>query len=287
MKTENEQAFINSVRPLFWQRRLYRFVTIVGVIMFMASRTAEAWLWLLLSVPLTLIALVWSIVIEMRLEKRVWQRFAEGLTDVQSTTGQQFDSPAGVIGSIGDERWPQLLVNGHYGSYEVRLWQQTSIFNPDSSKHRTSLNYRILEIATKQDFYHVFIDSKSNSRGVFTNAMVALSRSVRDNQKLTVEGDVNKYFDIYVPSGDDYRSLVTLTPEKLLALRDYGKDFDVEFVNNKIYVISRSNIRNVTDVLTYQTEAFELLGAIGTNLVRTRTDIDSTIKVKQPVTIGL
>jgi hypothetical protein len=115
-------------------------------------------------------------------------------------------------------------------------------------------------------------DSKSNSHFGFSTAMNVLSLSVRGNQKLDVGGDAGKYFTIYVPPDDRYRSLLTLTPQKIMALRGFGTGFDVEFVGNKIFIITRDTIRNIKDALLYQDDVLGMLDNIGIDLRKVHND---------------
>ena len=85
-----------------------------------------------------------------------------------------------------------------------------------------------------------------------------------------------------MPTDARYESLVTLSPEKLLALRDYGTAFDVEFVGNKVYVITDHKIKNVRDVLVYQEGVLKLLENIGVDIIRKRDDVKDNLSVHTP-----
>lgn len=281
MTASSDDTFIQAVRPLFRLRNIYRALWILSIIILIAS--SDSWFFF--------VAIVMAIVVsskyadaELRLSKKVWERFAAQLDSVE-TNSQILMRPkplSGVIGSIGGMRLLSVIYQGNYGGYDIRLLNQTVVYNPGSRNGSYSRGYRILEITTAQDFYHVFIDSKQNDRKVLSRAMTILSLSVRGNARLQTEGDVNRYFDIYIPRDDRYKSLVTLTPEKLLALREYGKQFDVEFVDNKIYVITNDKIRNLQDILGYQKSVLELVNNIGVDVLRKRTDIDDTLQVQTP-----
>ena len=280
MQPTPADPFVDAIKPLFRQRTLYRVLLGVGFAVLILGYNSlfivPGWIIIIL----TTIKLVH---VNAAIERHVWSKFSEQLDSTVPTQGSGPPEPLrGVIGSIGDRRTVFEHAAGTYGSYGVRLVTQTVDYKPESTNRGYSRSYRVLELTARQNFYHVFIDSKGNDQSVVSTAMHILSRSVRGNPTLSVEGDVHKSFTIYVPKGDNYKSLVTLTPNKLLALRDYGTKFDVEFVDNKIYLISRNKIKNVQDVLAYQTSAFAVLQNIGVDVTRTRQDIDGKLVTRTP-----
>ena len=284
MNDTGEKQFITSANKLFRMRTVYLclcWLSLIGIML----KTYSLLLWAASFV----LFLVWGVLylrLEARLEKLLWGRFKLLIHDTGDFNPKPLPPLSGAIGKLGKDRKLELLAHGMVKNYPVTLWAQDCIFYPHLNNIAVTNSYRVLEITTEQNFYHVFVDSKRNDKGLFGKDMRTLAKSLRGNQQLTVEGDVNKYFRMYVPADARYKSLVTLTPEKLLALRDYGQNFDVEFVDNKIYVITRRSARNVQDVLTYQSEVIELLKNIGVNLRRTRTDIDGTLHLAQPHTFA-
>lgn len=280
MQPNPSDPFVQAIRPLFRRRTVYRLLLSLGMVMAIFGYKS---LFIIFGILITILALSQLIRVGLAIERNVWKRFSDQLDSIMPVLGIGSPEPlGGVIGSMGDTRTVFEHVAGTYGTYGVRLVTQTVEYKPESENGRYSRSYRVLELTTRQDFYHVFIDSKGNHQSLFSSAMNILSRSVRGNPRLRVEGDVHKFFDIYVPKGDDYKSLVTLTPEKLLALRDYGTKFDVEFVDNKIYLISRNKIKNVQDVLAYQKSALSVLANIGVDIQRRRQDTDGKLTVKTP-----
>jgi hypothetical protein len=57
-----------------------------------------------------------------------------------------------------------------------------------------------------------------------------------------------------------------------MALRDFGTGFDVEFVGNKIFIITRDTIRNIKDALLYQDDVLGMLDNIGIDLRKVHND---------------
>ena len=199
-------------------------------------------------------------------------------------TSSSIETPvlAGVMGSIGDAQSLFVIAAGTLENYEVRLLKQSVYYNPQSKNGHYSREFRILEIKTTEDFYHVFMVSRQASRNILSTAMTVLAKSVKHNKKLVVEGDVNKYFNIYIPEAAESESLITLSLENLLAIRDYGHNFDIEFIGKSIYIISNNKMRNLKSILIYQDSALEVIRSLGVNLVRNRPDTDDLISVINP-----
>lgn len=56
------------------------------------------------------------------------------------------------------------------------------------------------------------------------------------HQKLHLEGDFDKTFTVYVPSGYETDALYVLTPELMQIMLDHGSDYDFEIVDNYLYM---------------------------------------------------
>lgn len=283
MQPPTATEFVESVGPLFKKRSVYRTLIALAVVSVVVSYGT----WFMIPAIIFLLVIVPVLVrYEVALETRVWQMFAEQLDVVHTSNGRRAEPLKGVVGELSNGRLPSLLAAGLYHGYSVRLLEQTVYYRPTSRSSAPSYMYRILEITTNQQYYPVFLDSKSNNARiaphVLSTAMNVLALSVGRNRQLTVEGDANKFFRIYVPANARYESLVTLSPEKLLALRNYGKAFDVEFTDNKIYLITDSKIRSVKEVMLYQEAVFELLKNIGVDITRKRNDVASRLSVYIP-----
>lgn len=269
---QGDDRFIQAIRPLFKERSIYQVLTVLSVaIILILAGIGDGWefLGVLLVLPSMIFPLM-ALSDDFRLERKVWEQFAKQLDSGDATFAyHQPDHLQGVMRSLGFSLHLDVLASGTIGTRAVRVLRKAISFNPYSMRSYDRW-YRIVEISSRQDFYHVFMSSKKNQQPFFPTAMTLLSRSIRNNQKLSVEGDVDKYFDIYAPEGSNWRGLVTLTPDKLLALREYGTKFDIEFVGSSIYVISSNRLRSIKDVLIYQQEALDLISNIGVDLALDR-----------------
>ena len=287
MKPLETDSYVADIMMIYRKRRYakaYIFCMAIFILIVAPHQSSPIFgIITLLASLLLLYLFVRLFIITMYLEESVWKRFNSKMTNIV-LPDRSTASPVlyGVMGSIGDASSMRVITEGMYGNYNIRLIEQSVFYKPQSKNGNYSREYRVLEIMTNQDFYHVFMDSKRNSMNIFSTAMTILAKSVKHNKKLNVEGDVNKFFKIYIPQAAEFESLITLSPEKLLAIRDFGNNFDIEFVGKSIYIISSNKIKNVKNILLYQDTALELISSLGVNLVRKRSDIDDTISVTNP-----
>ncbi|MEK9196085.1 MAG: hypothetical protein AAB914_01825 [Patescibacteria group bacterium] len=56
------------------------------------------------------------------------------------------------------------------------------------------------------------------------------------SQKIELEGDFYKHFDVYVPKNYERDMLYFVTPELMSILADKGFDYDVEVLDDELYI---------------------------------------------------
>ena len=61
-------------------------------------------------------------------------------------------------------------------------------------------------------------------------------------QKLSLEGDFDKYFDTYCPRGYERDALYLLTPDVMAAFIDGARDFDIEIIDHRLILRSRADL---------------------------------------------
>lgn len=76
---------------------------------------------------------------------------------------------------------------------------------------------------------HLVLDSRSNDR-----AGGGLPASIVRHQRLSLEGDFDRSFHAYGPSGYGADALYVLTPDVMAALVDHSPDFDVEIRDDRV-----------------------------------------------------
>jgi hypothetical protein len=82
-------------------------------------------------------------------------------------------------------------------------------------------------------FPQVVLDSNKNDK--FLSSMMGFSEA----QRIQLEGDFNKYYDLFAPKGLQVNVLSLLAPNMMQILKDSAGLFDVEFYGNELVLATR------------------------------------------------
>lgn len=95
---------------------------------------------------------------------------------------------------------------------------------------KKTYQYGVIRCKLDKKLPNVFFDATSNNTLGFSNFS-----ELRNNQQLSMEGDFDKYFKVYVPSDYQTDTLYWLTPELMQLLKEHMSNFDIEIVDNYLY----------------------------------------------------
>lgn len=151
-----------------------------------------------------------------------------------------------------------VLSNIVISSLNCRIFTSES-FSPKSGERANNMSAGeqslVLEISLPKIFPHLLLDSHKNDR----RRLSSINRAYETSQKLSLEGNFDKYFDFYAPSGLQVNALVILAPNAMQILMNTLVPYDIEFLYDKIYVF--------TDVPAYNRKNFEELFLAANELV--------------------
>jgi hypothetical protein len=108
-------------------------------------------------------------------------------------------------------------------------------YTTGSGKNRTTHNWGYLALQLDRRLPNMVLDARSND-GVF-GATRLPNRFSRD-QVLKLEGDFNRYFTLYCPREYERDALYVFTPDLMALLIDNAHMFDVEIVDDWMFVYS-------------------------------------------------
>ena len=97
--------------------------------------------------------------------------------------------------------------------------------------------FRYLTMTLPRDLPHIMVDSL---RGGTMRSLLP------GTERMSLEGDFDRYFAVYAPKGYERDTLELLTPDVMACLIDYGRSWDVEMVEDRLIVAS-SKARNWND----------------------------------------
>ena len=90
--------------------------------------------------------------------------------------------------------------------------------------------FRYLQLRAPRVLPHLVIDSLANGK---------LREFLAGAQRLSLEGDFDRFFACYAPEGYARDALELLTPDVMAVLIDHGRHWDVEIVEDRILIVSR------------------------------------------------
>jgi hypothetical protein len=159
------------------------------------------------------------------------RRFAEANGAILTKNG----SPIGMSGLIFDNGHSRMVDYAYALPDGVELGNYR--YTTGSGKNQTTHTFGYARVALGRNLPHMVLDAKGNN---FFGS--SLPDTFQASQRLSLEGNFNEYFDLYVPENYQRDALYIFTPDVMQALVDHGKDVDIEVVGNELYIYSKSTI---------------------------------------------
>lgn len=123
-----------------------------------------------------------------------------------------------------------------------------------SGKNRRVHSYFYAKLTLKRPLPNIVVDCRRNNFFGMTNLPDVYSQS----QKIRLEGDFSDNFDVYIPEGYGRDALYVLTPDVMQALLELGGKFDLEVVDDQLYMYHPVQVD-----LTRQKMLEPMLGMVG------------------------
>lgn len=138
---------------------------------------------------------------------------------------------AGSIFQVGDAR----VVSNRISSSDASLDIGNYSYSVGAGKSRQFYDWGYLAIRLERVLPHFVLDSTSNN-GRFGSGRLPASFDKR--QVLPLEGDFNAHFTLYAPTGSETDALYVFTPDLMALLIDEAGAYDVEIVDDWMFVYS-------------------------------------------------
>lgn len=185
---------------------------------------------------------------------RQWRASAEQrlrMSRFAEANGFRFDevSPGptypGAIFGLGSSR----SVTDHFRTPEGRFIDFGNYtYVTGSGRSRTTHRWGFLAMHLDRALPHMLLDSRANN-GMFGSTN--LPAVFRKDQVLSLEGDFDRYFTLYCPKQYERDALYVFTPDLMALLIDEAAPFDVEIVDQWLFVYSAQPFPRA-DAATYQ-----------------------------------
>lgn len=183
----------------------------------------------------------------------------------------------GVIFNTGDDRIATSVLSEKNAKFEIAnySYSETTYYTDTPSTSYYHYGYMMIQLTKKLP--HIILDSKANNRKLFNSV---LPRSFDVDQKLSLEGDFDKYFTLYVPKGYERDALYVFTPDIMALFIDHSSEFDAEIIGDKLYIYSLRyfDFRNIVSIQ----QLFNIISKIGLAVINnTNNYVDTTVKNKK------
>lgn len=156
-------------------------------------------------------------------------KFAQ-VNQLQYTRNAQFDGRHGLLfDKPGGKYFPQIFTTSSHPFQEVGNFSY-ECNTLDNTKHLT-VGY--MRIKLPRRLPHMVLNSRGNDYlGKISNLGVGFEGS----QKVSLEGDFDKYFTLYAPAGYHPDAFYVFTPDVMGALIDSAAYYDCEIIDDNLYV---------------------------------------------------
>ncbi|MFC7787894.1 hypothetical protein ACU045_02825 [Microbacterium sp. MAHUQ-60] len=156
----------------------------------------------------------------------------------------------GMIFQNGSSRRASSLLRGYEPRFvEFGNYQYTT----GSGKNRTTHHWGYVAVKLDVPLPNIVLDALGNN-ALGTNLPASFSR----DQRLSLEGDFDRYFTLYCPRGYEADALYLFTPDIMARFVDHAAQLDVEIVDDWMFLYMQRPA-STTDAATWAW----LFGAVG------------------------
>lgn len=148
----------------------------------------------------------------------------------------------GMIFHLGHSRMASQLVRGQeprfveFGNYR---------YTTGSGKNKTTHSWGYVAVKLDVPLPNIVLDALGNN-GLGSNLPSTFSK----DQRLSLEGDFDRHFTLYCPSGYEADALYLFTPDIMARFIDHAAQLDVEIVDDWLFLYMRRPA-STTDVSTW------------------------------------
>ena len=239
------------------------FFTIAGEVfgaLLAADSPTSPWGWVFSLLPVFAVigivaALLWWMVQAGRSRAERWYRLDRFARANGMTYTPQYDAPGlpGMIFSIGGSRQATDIVRGD----RPRLVEFANYrYTTGSGKNRQTHTWGYVAVKLDTPLPHIVLDATSNNSLFGSNLPLTFDR----DQRLSLEGDFDRYFALYCPADYERDALYLFTPDIMARFIDNAAALDVEIVDDWLFLYAKRDF----STLDPQTWAwlFSVVGAL-------------------------
>jgi hypothetical protein len=250
--------------------------TMVGTIVAVAASSAGDGIGFLLltAIPVVIVvALVVGVVVVAVLTRRAASARMLRLDRFARANGMGYlprlANPAlpGMIFSLGSSRQASDLVRGDRPRFvEFANYRYTT----GSGKNRSTHTWGYVAVKLDVPLPHIVLDATGNN-GLFGSNLPA---TFDKDQRLSLEGDFDRFFSLYCPTGYETDALYLFTPDIMARFIDNAAALDVEIVDDWLFLYAKRDFSTL-DPATWAW-LFSVVGAVARRTTASCRGIDDS-----------
>ncbi len=198
-------------------------VFVGGTILFLVVHLGA--LWVVICVATIISLLTYGLLKANSVRKKVITEFAKAnnLSPIGNEVLTQLLPPS--LQDVGSNR---KFANGYLMQLDERsiyLFDYSYDMLAEKQSHKI---FSLAVIKTEKSYPHIYLDAKQNNKGSHHKSL----------QKIVLEGDFHKYFDLYAERSMNIETLSFLTPDVMQKFIDTARLFDIETDGQNLAVIT-------------------------------------------------
>ncbi|MBS1908083.1 MAG: hypothetical protein JST33_16305 [Actinobacteria bacterium] len=184
----------------------------------------------------------------------------------------------GMLFDLGHSRVATDLVRGSAPRFvEFANFRFTTGSGKESQTH----DWGYIAIRLDVPLPNIVLDAQANN-GFFGSNLPA---SYAAHQRLSLEGDFDKYFALYCPAGYERDALYLFTPDIMARFMDSASAFDVEIVDDWLFLYAQNRKVSTLDPAVWA-QMFGAVGAVLTKLQQWARWRDERLRAAAPGDAG-
>jgi hypothetical protein len=212
------------------------------------------------------LVLIYLIIIKLKQAKKwnnIMQEFASR-NSFHFNPGVQKISRSGSFFKVHDDGVSNTHINGFFGGLPFSMFAyHYSVRRPFSNRSETESVF-VMELTLPRVLPHMVIDSLVESEGGWRPSVLPVP--FEKSQRMKLEGNFYKYFEVYAPDNHAVTLLAIIAPNVMEALMQHATKYDIEIIDNKLYFYT-SESKPIGDLIMETfTTAQQVLDKIGKKL---------------------
>lgn len=168
-------------------------------------------------------------IIMQRMRQQALQTFATQ-NNLQFSQEVPAKNEVGSLFSHGSSRNGSNGISGTFSNLSFQLFDYS--YDTGSGKSRRTHKLTVLSFNLPRHLPHMVIDSLVEPG---SNGSSALPIVFNRNQRIELEGNFNRYFDLYAPDTYGISALTIVAPDVMMTLMQHAALCDIEIIDNKLY----------------------------------------------------